>query len=352
MSDDKDRKYDPTPRRREQFRKEGKFARARDAGAVAAIGCGLAIFMGMRGSIHESLARLFRATVGDTGALARGELSSVQSALGEAALTLGLPCLLGTALAATAVGFAQAGISPSSDLVAFKAERLDPIPRLGRLFSIKAGGVEVLLATVKVLVVGGVAYTAIRDELSVLLGLWAHDVGSGAGILGDVAARLTLKTLGAAAVVTAIDYAWSRYSVERDMKMTLQELRDEMRQEDGDPQLKARMRSRARAIAKRRMMSDVKQATVVLANPTHVSVALRYEAADPAPIVVAKGHDEVALAIRTKAREHGIPIVENRPLARLIDAEVAIGKPIGVEHFAAVAKVLAFVYNLKRRARR
>jgi flagellar biosynthetic protein FlhB len=160
-----------------------------------------------------------------------------------------------------------------------------------------------------------------------------------------------LETIGAAFVVAAADYAYNRWNLSQEMKMTLKELKEEMRQEDGDPKLKAKMRAKARALAKKRMMTDVKTASVVVANPTHVSVALRYRNDDPAPIVVAKGHDEVALAIRTKAREHGIPIVENRPLARTLDAEISVGHPVKVEHFAAVAKVLAFVHRLKRRGR-
>ena len=246
---------------------------------------------------------------------------------------------------------AQAGGAPNTEVVGFKLERLDPLPKLKQLFSLKHGGFEVALAVAKVVVVGGVAYSVTRDELPTLLGLWAHDVAGGSVILAGVIGRILLETVGAAFIVSAADYAHSRWKLSQEMKMTLKELKEEMRQEDGDPKLKAKMRAKARALAKKRMMMDVKTASVVVANPTHVSVALRYRNDDPAPIVVAKGHDEVALAIRTRAREHGIPIVENRPLARTLDAEVAIGHPVQVEHFAAVAKVLAFVHRLKRRAR-
>lgn len=126
-----------------------------------------------------------------------------------------------------------------------------------------------------------------------------------------------------------------------------------MRSNDGDPKVKARMRARAKALARRRAALDMKNAAVVITNPTHVAVALRYGAKDPAPVVIAKGHDEVALQIRADARKHGVPIIESRALARSLDAEVPIGRPIPGAHFAAVAKVLAFVYRLKgRRAAR
>ncbi|NUO53426.1 MAG: flagellar biosynthesis protein FlhB [Polyangiaceae bacterium] len=349
MSQDEDRTFDPTPKRREQFRKEGKIARARDAGAVAAIGATFAIITGTKGAIVATVQELFARTLGDPGAITRGETAGVSRALWGSLFVLGVPLMIGTALATTVAGLAQAGIAPNTDLVGFKAERLDPTSRLAQLFNPKHGLFETALAMAKVLVVGGVAYAVTTDELPALLGLWAHDVAGALGILAEVAGRVLMKTLGAAALVAGADYAHSKWQLERQMKMTLKELKDEMRQEDGDPKLKAKIRSRARAIAKKRMMNDVKTASVVIANPTHVSVALRYSSRDAAPIVVAKGHDEVALAIRTRAREHGIPIVENRPLARTLDAEVSVGNPVKVEHFAAVAKILAFVFRLKRK---
>src|ERR1700689_4301093 len=139
------------------------------------------------------------------------------------------------------------------------------------------------------------------------------------------------------------DYAQSKFSLEKQMKMSRQEMMEEGRQRDGDPKMKARMRQRARAMAKRRAMNKVKEADVIITNPTHVAVALRYGKKDPAPIVVAKGTDEIALQIRTEARKHGIPILENRPLARALEATVPVGHAIPAMHFAAVARVLAFV---------
>jgi flagellar biosynthetic protein FlhB len=127
----------------------------------------------------------------------------------------------------------------------------------------------------------------------------------------------------------------------------LQELKDEMKSSDGDPKMKAQMRARSKAVMRRRASLDMKNAAVVVTNPTHVSVALRYGPKDPAPIVIAKGHDEIALQIRADARKYGVPIIESRALARSLDAEVQIGRPIPGSHFAAVAKVLAFVYRLK-----
>jgi len=135
------------------------------------------------------------------------------------------------------------------------------------------------------------------------------------------------------------------------MKMTRKEITDESRSQDGDPKMKARMRARSRALARRRSLDSVKKATVVIANPTHISVVLRYAMTDSAPVVVAKGHDELAMTIRAEARKHGVPILENRALARALDAEVPVGHVVPSAHFAAVAKILAFIYrtNSERR---
>jgi flagellar biosynthetic protein FlhB len=343
--DEESKKYDATPKRREEYRKQGKFARSRDAGAVLTIAGAGVVIAGMRGGMTAALERAFAATLGDVTAMTRGDFAGVRAASLGALAVLAVPPLVGAAIAALVSGTAQAGLSPNLDLVGLKLERLDPIPRLMDMLSPKKALKEVSLSLLKVGLVGYVAYSAIKAELPELLTLAAVDGRSSGEVAIASMGRLALKVLGATAIVAAIDYAQSRFTLEQEMKMTLKELKDEMRQEDGDPKVKARMRQRARALAKKRMMADVKDAAVVVTNPTHVSVAIRYADDDPAPMVVAKGHDEVALAIRKEARAHGVPILENRRLARLLDAEIAVGKPIKVEHFTAVARVLAFVFR-------
>lgn len=352
MSDESERTLDPTAKRRADFRKQGRFPQARDAGAVAVIAATVGVVMAMRGAIVAAVTGLFTASlraVADSHDASRGELGRL---VFGTLLTLIVPPIVAAAVAGLVVGFAQAGIGLSTENLGFKLERIDPLGKLKELFSPARGTKELLLVLLKVMVIGGVAYTATRAELPLVLGGSRAAFPAAAGELGGAIARLTLKTAVAMVIVAAVDYAQSRLRLEKEMKMTLREVKDESRAEDGDPKVKGRMRARARALARRRMMSDVSQASLVVTNPTHVAVALRYDANDPAPVVVAKGHDEVALAIRTRAREHGIPIVENRPLARTLDRDVALGKPVKMEHFAAVARVLAFVYKLGGKRRR
>ena len=351
MSDDGDRKYDPTPKRREKFRKDGRIARARDAAPIA--GCMLAVgaIVGTESATKTAVARLFQATVGDLTSLSRGQAETPREAAVFALAALLIPPIVAACIGAIALGAAQNGLTLNLDQVEFKWERLDPLGKLKQMFSLSHAGTELALAVLKVGVVLTVAGFALRDEAPALLGLVRVPFPESATVLLSSALIVAIKTLIASAGIAVVDYAQSWFRLEKDLKMTLQELKDDMRSEDGDPRVKARIRARARSMARRRMMSDVKQAAVIVTNPTHISVALRYGLSDPAPIVVAKGHDEVALAIRREARKHGVPILENRPLARTLDAQVAIGKPVKIEHFAAVARVLAFVYQLRRKPR-
>ena len=349
-SDASDRTYDPTPRRREQFRKDGRFPRARDAGGMAAalavLGALTLVDRSARGAWHELLIQAF-------GRADQPELALVRALelAGTALAIVLVPVLFAAGLAAFGAGAAQAGLHVETESIGFKFERLNPLPRLMEIFAPKRGAVETVLALLRIGLVGYVAYRAVLIELPVLLGLSRLALADGVATLVRAASRVVLTATGALAVVTAADYGWSFWRHEQDLKMTRQELMDEARAEDGDPKAKARMRARARAAAKKRALSQVKNADVIVTNPTHIAVALRYGGSDAAPVVIAKGHDEVALAIRREARKHGIPIVENRPLARALDANVAVGKIIPASHFIAVAKILAFVYQIKNRRR-
>jgi flagellar biosynthesis protein FlhB len=189
----------------------------------------------------------------------------------------------------------------------------------------------------------------VMGELLDLLTLSRAPVDVAGARIVAAGSRVVLAAVGALAAIAIVDYAQSRMRVGREMKMTRQELKDELRRNDGDPKVKARIRARARGLAKKRMLQSVKKADVVVTNPTHVAVALRYGDTDAAPVVLAKGHDDAALRIRAEARKYGIPILENRALARALDAEVRVGEAIPVAHFAAVARILAFVYRIRGR---
>ncbi len=351
MSDDTERTLDPTDQRREKFRKEGRFAKARDAGGVAATLAVAMVLTGSAGTLVGSIRELFARSLGDLGALERlGPWSIVSSAFTHT-ITLAGPPVAAAVGASVVVGLAQSGFRPYTEMLEVKFERLDPRQAIGRLFSPGRASKETAVAMLRLFAVGYVAWRAFALELPRLAVLSRIPLSGALPVLAGALGRVVITATAALLIVALIDYGQSWFTLSREMKMTRKERTDEARQQDGDPKAKARMKSRARALAKKRALSSVKDADVVVTNPTHVAVALRYGPKDPAPVVVAKGHDDVAMLIRAQARKFGIPILENRRLARALDAEVQLGRPVPPAHFAAVARVLAFVYRLGRKRR-
>lgn len=346
-SDSGEKQHEATEHKKEESRKQGRFARSRDAGGLAATLCALAALAGTSEHALAGLRVCFVRTLGDLGALSRGDGSSIATFAAEVLFSIAAPAAVAAMVGGILAGAAQAGLRVDLELISFKAEHLDPIPRLKQLLSLKHGMVEVALAALRIAIVGLIAHRALRDELPGLLGLTAVPLWVAFRSTAAIAFALVLQVSAGLVLLAVVDYAQSRFKLSRELRMSTQELKDEMRQQDGDPKIKGRRLARARAQHRRRMMNNVKKADVVVVNPTHVAVALRYKPGDAAPVVVAKGHDDAALRIRAEARKHSIPIVENRALARALDAEIQVGHPISGAHYAAVAHVLAFVYKLR-----
>ncbi len=249
--------------------------------------------------------------------------------------------------------YSQVGFAITPNALGFKPERLDPIAGFGRLFSLK-GGVRTLMALLKIGLITTAMGAAAWSQVGSVTKLSSLELGPALAGIGYI----TIRCVGAGlAVITALsiaDYAYQRWQHERDLRMSKQEIRQEMKQSEGDPHVKARIRRLQRELASRRMMQDVPKATVVVTNPTHYAVALSYEREDDskkgrAPRVVAKGVDHVAQRIKEVAREAGVVVYEDAPLARSIHAQCEIGDQIPVELYQAVAGVLAYVYKLQGR---
>jgi flagellar biosynthetic protein FlhB len=353
VSDDSegDKTQEATPERRRQAREEGQFPRAKDTGAVAA---SVALLLGLSvfgdsfvAELRNFALRCFR----DTGSVANAGFDVIGH---QAAITLvGIigPVAVIAAVAAVAAGVWEAGFNPQIELAMPKWERLDPISRLGQLFSPKAAAASTALSLGRVGAVGFVGYRIVQSELPKLERLSTARLSDAALATAEALSRLCLWCTLALAVLTALDYGYNWMRHEKSIMMSLDELKREHQQQEGDPRLKARQRARARERIRRGLKKQVTEADVVIANPTHISIALRYRPAQGAPQVLARGFDEVALYMRQIADENGVPIVENKPLARAL-AQVKVGKVIPLELYAAVAEVLAFVYRLKNRGRR
>ena len=249
---------------------------------------------------------------------------------------------------ATVIGYGQAGVKTSFHPVIPKLAKINPGAGIKRIFSHK-GLMRALLALLKFVVLGSTLYFNIRGDLPLLLQLQGIPLVDAAPII----ARLGIKVLWWIAVpllfLGLIDYIYQRYDHWKGMKMSKQEIKDESKSEEGDPELKARIKRAQREIATRRMMEEVPKADVIITNPTHFAVALRYDKSKMnAPVVVAKGVDEIAFKIREIGQENHVPIMEDPPLARALFRTCDIDKQISPEFYQAVATVLAHVLSLKQ----
>ena len=351
-SDTGEKNLDPSDQKREQFRKEGRFARSRDASGVVATIAVIGVLAGSGGRLRDGVSNLFAQTLGDLGAFHRDGPWRVLTLAALHVVQLAGPAVGAAILGSVCIGLAQSGGRFYTEMLEPKPERLDPRSGIMRLFNIKRSATETGVALLRVGLVGFVAWRAFAMELPMLVGLSRIPLDVAIPVLAGALGRVFALATGSLLLVALVDYGQSWWTIRKELMMSMQEKKDESRQSEGDPKAKARMKGRARAMAKKRAMQAVKQADVIVTNPTHVAVALRYGPKDPAPVVIAKGHDEVALRIRAEARKHGIPILENRRLARALDAEVQVGRAVPPSHFAAVARVLAFVYKLGGKSRK
>jgi len=226
--------------------------------------------------------------------------------------------------------------------------RLNLASGLGRMFSTH-GLVELGKALAKTAVIGGVAALAVINKLDIILGLASEPVTVAIAHLGDILLSTFMSVVGAMALIVAIDVPFQIWNHHRQLRMTKEEARKEYRESEGDPQIKARIRQLQREQASRRMMSEVPKADVVVTNPTHFAVALRYrEGSMRAPMVVAKGADRIAERIMSLAQENAVPVLRAAPLARALHAHAVLGREIPASLYTAVAEVLAYVYQLSR----
>ena len=228
-----------------------------------------------------------------------------------------------------------------------KLDKFNPINGFKRMFS-KESLFELLKSILKIALITYIAYTSIKDEADNLFILYEIPLKQAVMLVGEVVLNAGLKISIAYLIIGIADYIYQKYKFSEDMKMTKQEVKDEYKNTEGNPEIKGRQRQKMREVSQRRMMQDVPKADVVITNPTHYAVAVQYDAEKAkAPIVLAKGEDFLAQKIKEVAKENHVEIVENKPLARMLYANVDVGQEIPPELYQAVAEVLAMVYNMK-----
>ena len=347
--DDQERSEQATPKKREEARSKGKVAKSREINSAAmilgmALGLatlGPAMVMKLQGSMTEGWESFLMDPMTE---IAFKEL--LLKSIGEGLLIIGpLVLLFGVLAIFSSVG--QYGLLWTAHPIIPDLSRINPLKGLKRLFSLQSL-MELGKTLLKFAVVAYISYVIVRDDLPQVLHLMRLEPGQIAASIGSIFIRLIFWAGIAIAFLGIVDFLFQRWDYERQLRMSRQEVKQELKDTEGDPLVRARIRSLQREMARKRMMEDVPKSNVVITNPTELAVAIKYDQATmDAPKVVAKGAGIIAKKIRDIAKEHGIPVIENKPLAGTIFKTVEIGQLVPVKLYRAVAEVLAYVYRLR-----
>lgn len=348
MAQDPSRTEKATPRRRQKAREEGSVPRSTDFDGAILLWGNFFLFLGLGGAtmalLTQQAAHFLRKA--QPGALEEAGRLSLLSDVYQILGRLLLPFLAANLLIALVSGFAQRGFSFSTKALEPKFDRLNPAKGFSRIFSSRAA-MDLLKSLAKFALLAWVAYAVLAPRIPVLLDTLKLPLGQSLELFRSAVFALYRNVMLAMLLLALADFAWQRFSFEKSIRMTKQEVKDEAKDAEGSPEIKQKQKSIMQAMARRRMLAEVPKATVVVTNPTHVAIALRYDEQTAAPVCVAKGLDHLALKIRERARAGGVPILERPELARAMYRVVEVDKPIPRDLYQAVAQVLAFVYRLR-----
>lgn len=338
-----------TPKKRQEARKKGQVAKSQDISGSIILLATFMCLMAFGGFIKERLVALFtdifyhRLTMDVT-------KENVMIMLGDYAVQILLliaPVFLVVVVMGVIANYAQVGFLLTGDPLKMHFNKLDPIKGFKKIFSMRSL-VEFFKSIFKLTIIGYLVFTTIWGARSHLATLGRIPVEQAFHFTAELTMNLGIKIAAALLVLAVLDYMYQKYEHEKSLKMSKQDVKDEYKKMEGDPLIKGKIRERQRRMALQRMMQEVPKADVIITNPTHFAVALKYDGSQmEAPQVVAKGQDFVALRIKEIAKEHGVVTIENKPLARALFQRAEIGDMIPGDLFQAVAEVLAYVYKLQ-----
>lgn len=338
-----------TPKKRQDSRKKGQVAKSQDVNTAIVL-FGVFLFLYIAGGfLKDRVIDLFvypmhaittsEMTIDGLSILFIGLLIKMISVLG--------PIMLTALLAGILANFIQVGPMFSTETIHFKLEKINPIKGFKRIFSMRAI-VEMLKSILKVLFIGLITFYSIWLRMDEIMLLSYKQIGDSLVTIADITVQTGLFASGALLLLAALDYMYQRFDFEKSIKMSKQEIKQEYKTMEGDPIIKSRIKQKQKEMAMSRMMQEIPKADVVITNPTHFAVALKYdEDKMDAPYVVAKGVDFVAQKIKLIAKENEVPMMENRPLARALYSQTEVGQAIPEEFFKGVAEILAYVYKMK-----
>ncbi|WP_433749776.1 flagellar biosynthesis protein FlhB [Falsibacillus pallidus] len=340
-----------TPKKREDAKKKGQTAKSQDVSTSVIMLAVFSFLLFGSSYIAKNVYHLFTHSF-QTYMLMDLTESNIKvvmlEVLKETAFLLG-PVMLVALLAGLAANYAQVGIMFTSEPLMPKLEKLDPIKGFKRIFSLRAI-VELFKSILKISFVGAVTFFVLWSKIDVVLGLSFKSTGDIAKTMGSLAIQMGIAASIALLFLSILDYLYQKYDFEKSIRMSKQDIKDEHKNTEGDPLIKSKIKQRQREMAMRRMMQEVPQADVVITNPTHYAIALKYDDSKmDAPYVIAKGVDFMAQKIKLIAKENEVIAVENRPLARALYDQAEIGQAVPEDFFKAVAEILAYVYRIKNK---
>lgn len=352
MADDQGEKTEePSEHRIEESRKKGEVASSKELASVIILAGALSALTLSSIFIFEVMSEYIEWLYGlDVSKIFTQEMGKK---VFTRTFTMAAKCIAPVFLTSACLGVLsqvmQVGFLYAPDVIQLKFDRVNPLSGLKRVFSKKAI-VEVIKGIFKFSIVLTITYSIISSNLSTFMGFLHTEAPEALDFGKLLAFKLAISILLGLFVVAMGDLAWEKYSYKQKLRMTKQEVKEETKQREGNPEVKQKIRSIQRELATKRMMADVPKADVIITNPTHISIVIRYDGTTMvAPEVIGKGADHVAMRIREIAKEHDIPIVENVPLARALYKTVKVGQGVPRSLYKAVAEILAFVYRLKRK---
>jgi flagellar biosynthetic protein FlhB len=351
--DDQEKTEKATPKRREEARKKGQVPRSREIHSAALILGGVLGFSITGPRVVSEMRKMMIQTWSALSSTPMTEASfyHLSMTLLTATLWLLIPIMGMLSAIVVAASFGQHGWVWSSSALTPDWSRMNPLSGMRKLFSLQALA-EFIKTLIKFIALGALSYMAIRQALPTISTAMQAEPSQMPVIAGRTIFKLAMTTGLLIAALGGGDYLFQWWSLERSLRMSRQELKEEMRQSEGDPMIRARVRSAQKEIARKRMMAEVPKADVVVTNPTTLAVALLYQHGKmKAPKVVAKGAGFIAERIREIARQSGVPVIENKPLARALFKTVKIGDPIPSKLYRAVAEILAYVYRVRNEGR-
>jgi flagellar biosynthetic protein FlhB len=339
-----------TPKRKEEARNKGQVAKSTEINSAFII---LAAFFTLKlvgPYTYQELTRLFRFVYADfsTTDFTVNFIYTLFISLSIVFFKAALPVMLAILVISLAVNFLQVGFHFTTQPLMPQFDRLNPLSGFKRLFS-KRSLVELFKSIFKVCIIGYFIYRFIGKEILTFPTFMATDPSDTLHTIASLTLDLTFQIGAVMLFLAGLDYFYQWWEHNQSLKMSKQELKEEYKQTEGNPQVKGKIKERQRAMAMQRMMQEVPKADVIITNPTHFAVALKYDKGMTAPIIIAKGQDLVAQRIKQIAQEYRITVVENKPLARALYAAVELGAQVPPELYQAVAEVLAYVYRLKKR---